>query len=282
MLRRLPFKSRQQTLWLVTALALVLAVAATTIRLDETYTVEAVTEILTLTPRPSESWSTWDITDALMFSGDNGQPQPVSGLLSPASGVEVIVERISHGPISLTLIALSDESAGKFLDLITRQELSLRNRVVIKLVASELADRVRSGRASVFPFEGDARVGDDSPGAAILRSGTVTTRGHSIVGRTLYEGATVELDPGDQFLVQATTSAGFGQIVVNEGPALTVVFHVVGSQGKVNSFGTAGYEVRSSFLDRILNDGVVQGTWSAFVFLIVIARRAGLHEEESK
>ena len=279
-LRRLTCELRRRKLWVVTALALALAVVATTIRLDETYTVKVVTEIMTLRPSGLELWPAWNITDALISQEYSADAQPVSGMLFLASGVEVTVERISHGPMRLLLTAPSDKSAGTLFDQSTEQSSRLQSRVVVELSASDLADSVRSGQPTVFPFVGNAAVGDTNPGAAILRSGTVTMMGHSIVGRTLYEAQTVELDPGDHFSVQATSSAGFGQIVVNEGPALTVVFHAVGRQGIVSRFGTAGYEVSTSFSDRILNDRAIQGIWVAFLFFMVTARRVGLRKED--
>jgi len=215
MLRRLTNELRRRKLWVVTALALALAVVATTIRLDETYTVKVVTEIMALRASDLELWPDWNITDALISQDYSADAQPVSGMLSLASGVEVKIERISHGPMRLELTAPSDESAGTLFDQSTEQSSRLKSRVVIELSASDLADSVRAGKPTVFPFVGDATVGDTMPGAAILRSGTVTMLGHSIVGRTLYEAETVELDPGDHFSVQATSSAGFGQIVVN-------------------------------------------------------------------
>ena len=280
MLRRLTYRLGRRTLWVVTALALALAVTATTIRLDTTYTVKVVTEIIALRASGLDLWPPWIITDALIFQDYSPDGQPVSGSLYLASGVEVTVERISHGPMRLLLTAPSDESAGQLFDQSTEESSRLQSSVVIELSASDLAENVRSGQSTVFPFAGDARVGAASPDAAILRSGTVTMFGHSIVGRTLYEAQTVELDPGDHFSVQATSSAGFGQIVVNEGPALTVVFHAVGRQGIVSRFGTAGYEVSTSLLDRILNDRAIQGIWVAFLFFMVTARRVGLRKED--
>ena len=280
MLRKLTYRLGRRTLWVVTALALALAVTVTTIRLDTTYTVKVVTEIMALRVIDLDLWSPWNITDALIFQDDSPDGQPVSGSLYLASGAEVTVERISHGPMRLLLTAPSDESAGQLYDQSTEESSRLQSYVVIELSASDLAENVRSGQSTVFPFAGDARVGAANPDPAILRSGTVTMLGHSIVGRTLYEAQTVELDPGDHFSVQATSSAGFGQIVVNEGPALTVVFHAVGRQGIVSRFGTTGYEVSTSLLDRILNDRAIQGIWVAFLFFMVTARRVGLRKED--
>jgi hypothetical protein len=200
----------------------------------------------------------------------------VFGEVSFSPGTRITLERISAGPLRIIAVASRRaESAGVLHDSGGNLIGSLGPYVVMTI--SNVEERAKRGHSVVLPVLGSIEVGRSGPnpaGRAMLRSGTVTLLGQSLLGSSRYAAGTADLRAGDRFTVLRPHGPAVGFMQVDERPALTVAYRVLGTSGQVSRFASKGYSVGTSLRERVLSDSVLQGLWLTTVALLTLAAKA--------
>ena len=172
------------------------------------------------------------------------------------------------------------------------RECQLTDYAAIRI--EDPASLSREGQTRVFPIKGDIVIGNDVgilaipdevlhpavsetesgsefadiqqvQGQALLRSGTVTIRGESILSGNFFEARRIALDPGDS--VEPVTEddappAGFVAVEDCEGClGLRAVVNALGERVTVRHWGAKGYELSVTVWDRVSKDPMAQVIW---------------------
>jgi hypothetical protein len=237
-----------------------------------TFSVTARTETLKLVTFDSGQRPSWYVSNARMYEMFDSVGRAVSGLFTPAAGSEVVIERISQGPMRI-LCGTPDSAtgAGVFQEDGHNSTDLLPSRVVF--VVGPLRGNPEAVESSIFPLVGQIEVGRVLEWVArrrsgVLREGKVSLIGHSIVGGFRFDAGGVELDEGDQFSVEDVSGPAYGQFILDERPGVTVVFRVKASRGVITRFGSLGYNLGTSAKDRLAHDPVIQGVWALLLGIL--------------
>jgi|SRR5579871_343964 len=213
----------------------------------------------------------WHFTNALVYKGHGSKGQKFSGIYHPAPNMDVLVERISLGPLRIRCKDSSGGGAGE-LTLDSDNSDSFSEKISENSVVFLIDDPMQSakeGDSIVLPFSGRIAVGTN--GGVSVESSTPMTRsaeirilGHSLFDRTIYDGGTVALSPGDSIPMSKLDAHQSGIISIDERPAINVVFGEVGFAQPVNRFRSEGYEAKTTLVNRIKGDAAVQAVWILF------------------
>jgi uncharacterized protein YjbI with pentapeptide repeats len=206
------------------------------------------------------------------FAESAGSLSPFIGSFQVGPSAKVEIQRIGLGGLSIIVEAYETGSAGRFFD--EAGEPAGEAGSFVEFYVDDPSSRALEGQSAIIPLAGEVfpgrKVGIETRGTtAILRSGKVTMIGRSIfwgLNDKIFEAGSVNLDMGDQFFVDTPQSEAFGFAVVNERPAMTAAYRVVGRRAHVvrpgpnasSSSKVAGYPVSISFLDRLLHDPIFQ------------------------
>lgn len=136
------------------------------------------------------------------------------------------------------------------------------------------------GITTIIPISGKVILGRAlnyelyNSSTAIVRSGVVKMVGKSLLGNHFFESGVIDLNIGDQFIMEDGETKAYGFIVVNEMPAMTAAYRTVGRQGKIITPGpvdnNSGYYISTSLTSRFLNDNFFQGISWSFASLILL------------
>ncbi len=233
----------------------------------------------------------WSLSGARMKRDCDGDFEAFSDSFEPAGGALLIFERIALGPLKIYLESAGEGGVGK---IYSADDFVAPLGDCVLFQVSDLKARAAKGASLILPFRGKVEIGRELPSAPIesfpvLRSGTVSILGTTILGDSVYTAGSFELDVGDRFEVfgrnEQDTVESTGFVLVNEWPVFTAVSRSVGWGGRVARYGARGYEVGLSVWERISNDGVLQSLWVTFGFasgLVAAARRLRRRSEEEK
>jgi hypothetical protein len=258
--------------WSVALLALIIASVLTLRRVESTFNVNASTEYAEVV---ADSFATprWALDSVMLLRASGGRFAVFTGGLQFAPGVRVRVERVSNGP--LRVIATGAGIGSGVATLFDADGEPLEELETVMFVVNDIAQRAATGRSITMPLLGRVELGHSpgEPGRALLRSGSVSVLGRSLLGQTRFSAGSTPLEPGDWFFVDRPFGPAAGFIRVDERPALTIVFRALGSAGTVRRFGSTGFTVSASMRDRLLNDTLLQGIWLTTVVLIGLVGR---------
>ncbi len=240
-------------------LALGAAAVATFWRQPVTFNVTARTELLNAVAGEGAA-SRWSLTGAALYDGCGAEPETFTGQLSPASGASLRFERLQEGPLRIRLRTEDDGSVGDLYDDADEYLRSLADCAVL---------RIEPALSSLFLVTGAVEIGtragfQTTASYPLLRSGSVSMLGQSLLGRSKYDGGSVQLDLGDFFEVVDPLSASQGFVLVDEDPGMVAVFRSVGATGHVRRFATEGYDLHVPLWTRLTNDPVLGMAWAVF------------------
>ena len=229
------------------------------------YNVTAQTELVqtSITSKPNWQWVLQDVE----LIGEGISSESWSGTLQLAAPVKVMMRRITYGDLWVNVRCVTPEgastcdSAGVLFDkgLSARRELPRE----IDLLVKDIPARTERGASVLLAITGDVSLGrsvgvETAANQGILRHGNVTMLGRTIFGAGVFEGGAVELDAGDLFEVTEVDSESqtLGFVLVDERPAMTAAYRVVGSNATVYRPGGGSYGVTTSIFARFLGDPV--------------------------
>ncbi len=195
--------------------------------------------------------------------------------ISPQANV--LIERIAEGPLLIQITGKGEMSAG---DIYSEQgRIYKKADNFIEFIVPEPSDESKNGVTTIIPISGKVVLGrvvnyeSYNTSTAIVRSGTVKMIGKSLIGNHFFESGTFNLNIGDQFVMEEEDDKAYGFIVVNENPAMTAAYRMVGRRGKIITPGpvdiNSGYYISTSLISRFLYDNFFQGISWAFASLIL-------------
>ncbi len=136
-----------------------------------------------------------------------------------------------------------------------------------------VAKRSAAGQSTVLPLAGEIRLG--TSGAVpttqftpLLRQGQISVLGRNFLGSDLYKEPPQPLESGDVVVFRDSEGPAYGLATVDERPAISATLHVLAREAVIRRPPAAGYTVGLTVLDRLKNDGSLQGIWGAFIFFL--------------
>ena len=209
--------------------------------------------------------SSWGLRDVLIHSLapnlETDSTWMFSGSFQLAAFVDVTVERIAHGPVTIAMEANNAKrSAGEFSN--DREIRVGEAGEIIDFVITDLDARADSGITFVIPltvhpsFEPASRF-DPEGNTPLLRAGKIRLLGISVIGKKLFMVDEVVLEPGDQIRIEEPDSPTSGFIAANERPGLNVVYHVRARKLEIVRPGPHSYEISTTLWDQLRYDPVV-------------------------
>lgn len=209
--------------------------------------------------------SPWGLRDVLIHSlASNLEVDSTwkfSGSFQLASFVDVTVERIAHGPVTIAVEANNaKQSAGEFSN---EREIRVGEAgEIVDFVITDLDARADSGITFVIPltvhpsFEPAPRF-DPEGNTPLLRAGKIRLLGIPWMGKKLFMVDEIILEPGDQIRIEEPDSPTSGFIAANEKPGLNVVYHVRARKLEIVRPGPQSYEISITLWDQLRYDPVV-------------------------
>lgn len=212
------------------------------------------------------------------FNGDSLGVQ--NGSFEISIGSTVLVERISSGPLLIKIQAPENQSAGIFYSK-DQDEIERKAENFVEFYVKDPSERNKYGETIVIPISGEVVLGKTvnyesySSSTALVKSGTITMVGKSLIGNQFFESGSHDLNIGDQFKVENPQSKAYGFVAINEEPGMTAAYRVLGKKGKILTPGPveedAGYFISTTLISRFLYDSFFQGISWALASIIVIA-----------
>ena len=250
-------------LGLTSLLVLVSVIAFFVVPVHTSYNVTAQTELVKtrITSKPNWQWWLRDVE----LTGEGVTSGSWSGSLQLTAPVNVQMQRITYGDLQINVRCISSEdanpcdSAGVLFDEGKSTHRDLPREIYLRV--NDIPARVKRGESILLAITGDVSLGrsvgiETTENQGILRNGSVTMLGRTIFGAGAFEGGTVDLDAGDLFKVTEVDSDSQtrGFVLVDERPAMTAAYRVVGSNAKVSRPGGGSYDVTTSIFARFLGD----------------------------
>lgn len=193
--------------------------------------------------------------------------------------VEVIIERISNGPISITVESEKDSELGQFYKGSDGSKLYTAKEFV-EIFIDDIQQKTNLGQTFVFPIDGSIEVGRSvdietfGESTAVLRSGKVTLIGNSFFGGKHFIAGSHELFLGDKLIFQKQESKSFGFVLINDEPGMQASFRTRAKEAKVIKPGPrdddTGINISANWIDRLIKDEFCRSI-SFFTGIILIA-----------
>lgn len=246
-----------------------------------TYSVSVITEQVYLTTQDTPM-SQWHLKDIEISKSCSEGPKAIlwehfTGSININPFVQLTLTRIAKGDLSVQMYT-DNGSVGDLFDIEDEFDSPLSNCAFFNI--KNISDRANRGETIVLPLTGDIVAGkeirfltqDTTP---LLKSGKI-----KILDRSIWTGENYSVDPfdleiGDLFEIQKTKepvipSQGFA--LINEEPAINLVFRATGYRAVIKRFQSENYELRNSFWSKLYHDEGLLITWGVIIFLFSIIR----------
>jgi len=258
-----------------------------------TFNVSASTEeVEVMTSDVPMSW--WPVTDIELSKTcpDEGdiQYEQFTGSIKINSSVKIIFTRIAYGDLRVAMYRNSSEyidrpddendgkeknSVGELYDDEDEYNGSLTNCAFFNI--KNIVESAKSGKTVVFPVTGKIAAGKEirfltQNKVPVLRKGKVTILDRTFVVGENYSVGPFELEMGDGFEIQSPSVPSQGFVLVNEEPAINLVFRAEGLRGVVKRYQSEDYELRNSYWSKLYNDKVLYLSWALIIVLFNIIR----------
>ncbi len=232
---------------------------------DATFSIDARTQILTWTPG-ERGIPRWQFRSARMYRGDEPEPIDFSGNVELTPNAIVTLTRLGDGPLRVTVEPTDSSSPvlniygldEEWIDAVYEPSVF----VMDINTAEDAIMLLMTGQLDIGQEFG--QYGSESP--ELLKSAKVSILGHTIDGRSLYDGGSTELDAGD-YVRFGVNSNAVGQVIVDTEPGLAIIARVIADNVEVRRYSSQGYEIQSSLFSRLKNDNVLQALWASLLFL---------------
>lgn len=213
---------------------------------------------------------------ANLYGYDDELVTQFKGTLELMPGTTVIIERSGTANPTLNLTNQGSKVGTLYDPEGNRTDLQLGDYldIVYTSFKDSLTDK---GHNLLFNLDGFLKVGkninrpniDEIP--AILRNGTVSVIGRSLISRTAYEGGRQQLYPGDlvtfchnhKTLKDSISNKGFGLAIIDENPGITLNYRINANRTRVYKTGpkqeNSSYDFSVSMISQITMDRALQG-----------------------
>ena len=207
---------------------------------DTTFQVVAETERIVMTVNHQLPWR-WTFERSILRHGMH--QGAFSGSLQLGFPVEVTIERVGHGSLWIAIRhQTGQDHKCRSATLFGPDEEALEPvPCEFDITVSDIPGRAAQGQTTVLALEGEISAGrplgfqTQGSGTALLRSGRVTLREATFISRRSYDASIQDLYAGDFFRVTEVNPEiiARGFIGVDERPAMTAAFRIVGKEGTV-------------------------------------------------
>ncbi len=257
---------------------------------ESTFSLDATTETLELKVVDNNNARIL-LYHANLFGYDDELAARFKGTLELMPGTTVIIERSGTSNPTINLnnpgkkVGTLYDPEGNHTDIQLGDYLD----ILYTSFKDSLTDK---GHNLLFNLDGFLKVGkninrpniDEKP--AILRKGTVSVIGRSLISRTSYEGGMQQLYPGDlvtfchnhKTLKDSISNKGFGLAIIDENPGITLNYRINANRTRVYKTGpkqeNSSYDFSVSMISQITMDRALQGfamVLAAIVTLLNIA-----------
>lgn len=208
----------------------------------------------------------WYFEKVRIFEGFETSARDFTGSIRPATDTSIEMERVLEGPFRIRLRSRrASAPVATLTNSETEETSSIQNRLVI--VVEGIRERSMRGASIVLPIDGAVVVGrrlgnEVSDRTPILREGTVTLLGRSILSGTLFRTGLFQLSPGDELTVRGAGLFSKAFVALDDRLGFQVIGRAQTSQANVDRFGSQGYAIRASWWARLTSDLTVQGLWA--------------------
>lgn len=240
-----------------------------------TFNVSAITEEVKVT-----TWdvpmSGWPVTGIVLSrSCQDKSSAPFTGVINLNPSVEITFTRIAHGELTVTMYSNANKSVGDLFDEEDEYIASLSNCAFFKILVTE--DSVASGKSIVLPISGEIAAGNEirfltQNKTPVLRNGKITILDRSFIIGENYSVGPFDLETGDSFDIQDSTVPSQGFILINEEPAINLVYRAEGLRGVIKRYKSEDYELRNSYWSKLYNDEALSLAWILIIILFNIIR----------
>ena len=183
--------------------------------------------------------------------------------------VRITFTRISLGELYVAMYNDTNDSVGDLFDEEDEHAGSLTSCAFFQI--NNIAKRAELGETFVFPITGEISAGNEvrflaQNNTPILREGQVTILDRSFLVGENYSIGPFDLDMGDTFEIQKTTVPSQGFVLVNENPAINLVFRGEGFRGVIKRYQSEDYVLQNTFWSKLYNDEALSLVW-VFIFI---------------
>ena len=259
-----------------------------------TFNISTVTEKVKVVTRdvPMSSWPVEDVKLSKDCSDEKVQHETFTGSIKINPSVQITFTRIADGGLSVTMYrnknkSLNDPdgdkdnySVGDLYDEDDEYSESLTNCAFFEI--NDIAERIKLGKSIVLPITGEIEAGNEirfltQQKNPVLREGKITILARSFMVGENYIVGPFDLEMGDSFEIQKTEieknsvpSQGF--VLVNEKPAINLVFRAEGIRGLIKRYQSEDYELKNSYWSKLYNDEALYLSWALIIILFNIIR----------
>lgn len=259
-------------------LCILIFIIAIAIPIPTTFNVSVTTERIEF-KTTDENNSRIPLNNVYVYNYEGDSLGKYNGTFHISEGSKVIAERISNGALTIQVENEAKKSSGILYD--TQDKIINEADSFIEFYIPKPSERAIKGENIIIPFSGDVVLGravnyeSYAYNPALVRNGKITMIGKSLFANHFFESGTYDLNIGDQFVIEQAKSKAYGFVVVNENPAMSAAYRVVGKKGRIVTPGPVneetGYFISTTFLSRFLYDSFFQSLSWAFACIIFIS-----------
>lgn len=236
-------------------------------RITTTFNVTANTERVKFTTMDSNN-SRLTLYDATIANYDSVFLNNFEGSLELKNNVDVVIERISEGPIIISLSCRTCSSVGNLYSAKSDDSVYKADNY-LDITIDDVQDKAQKGISYIFKIDGKIESGrnvaleliDESN--AILRNGNVVMIGSSEYTNDYFQAGTTQLFLGDRLVFDNQQSKGFGFVVINERAGMEACYRVLAKEARIIRPGpiveNSGQVISATALDRLTNDPFFRG-----------------------
>jgi hypothetical protein len=215
----------------------------------------------------------WYVNGSQLSDGSGAASRPCTGSIEIAPNVRITLQRIGTGPLNVEVESAgsSIQRCGMISNTGESTSVPLGRKAILKI--TDITQRSAAGQSTVLPLGGEVRLGTSgemptSQFTPLLRQGQISVLGRNFLGSDLYKGTPQSLEPGDVVVFKDPEGPAYGLATVDERPAINATLHVLAREAVIRRPPAAGYTVGLTVLDRLKNDGSLQGIWGTFIFFL--------------
>jgi hypothetical protein len=246
-----------------------------------TYSISAITEQVHVTTQDTPM-SRWHVKDIEISKTCPDEPEDIilmsfTGSININPFVQLTLTRLATGDLSVEMYT-DNESVGDLFDKEDEYDSPLSNCTFFYI--RNISDRANRGKTIVLPLTGNIVAGKEirfltQSTTPLLKSGNVTILDRAFWTGENYSVGPFDLETGDLLDIKKTKepvipSQGFA--LINDEPAINLVFRATGYRAVIKRFQAENYELRNSFWSKLYRDEGLLITWGVIIFLFSIIR----------
>jgi len=243
-----------------------------------TYNISAITENISI--QTSEGpMSNWPVKNIHLTNPCQEEPEEVTtikftGIIELNPGVKLEIQRIGKGVLTVGFNNKNRKS-GTLLDKEEEYFGELSNCAYFQI--PDLTKRMGKGETIVLPLTGVITPGPEmkflsQSEVPVLRSGMVSLLDKKVLSAENYTIGPFILELGDTFQLKQHAVASQGFVLIDDSPAIKLVYRAKGYDGVINRYQTGDFSINNSIWSRLYHDETISYIWIFFITLYGFTR----------